>query len=136
MSTDPKSPINWHFLPWDFELRTDSGVQQGDRDVLHQDELPAGAQVAVRGEVKTFVYVIHIGQDRKVTQLYPAAAAAAAEELDADVSTRLPAEPGSFLTTPSAGVVRVVVSQQEIRQEDWAQIGVLDGREPPPKGVR
>jgi hypothetical protein len=37
---------------------------------------------------------------------------------------------------PAAGVIRVVISQQEIRPGDWAKLGVADGRDPPPMPVR
>lgn len=134
---DKKAPhtLNWHYLPLNLELRGPGGVRQSEADVMHQGELAAGTQVAIRGTLHTYVYVIHIDSaSHKVTQLYPRGDDH--EEQDPGVALRLPAEPQEFLTVPSAGELRVVVSHQPISPEEWESFADAGGRAPPPLPVR
>jgi hypothetical protein len=133
---DQKAPhaLNWHFLPWNLELRGPHGVRPGEADIMHQGELPAGTQLAIRGTLRTYLYVIHIDStNNKITQLYPRQGH---EEQDSGLDLRLPLEPEEMFTLPGPGVVRVVVSQQQIQPADWDGFAQVGGRAPPPMPVR
>jgi hypothetical protein len=137
-SSAKSSAANWHFLPWKLELKKPQ-LQRTETDILHQKTpLAKDTEVAVSGQLHTYLYVIHIGKDlpRKVTQLYPPAGEHRQHRYEEALRFPPAGSEAAYFKLPSAGDLRVVLSEQPIEPDSWSKIGVLKGRMPPPQPIR
>lgn len=136
--SESPSHINWHFLPFKLELKKPQ-AGRAETDILHQKTpIAKGTEVAVSGELHTYVYVIHIasGTPRKVTQLYPTVGEHRQHRYEEALRFPAAGTDEAFFKMPSTGDLRVVLSEQPIEPGSWSKVGVLKGRNPPPQPIR
>ena len=128
-TTDLLTP-DW-LLEFEIEGKRTTTTVHDVADLLPSDQMPKGAKFKVGGTptAGSYVYVVQLGANRTITQVYPSPRTAAKAALG--VPQRLPTV-GWFLA-PITGAVRVVEAPRPIGAAEWVEL--LHGRDPPVRGT-